>query len=123
MLKLAAMNELVPLSIMAVLVGVIAAAFIVMSVFIGPRKRHPVKDTPFECGIESEGYEKGSMPVRFYVMAMLFIIFDVELAFLFPWAIVYRSLGLFGFLEMLVFFVIVGAGFIYAWKIGALEWE
>ena len=123
MLKLAAMNALIPLSIMAVLVGVIAAAFIVMSIFIGPKKRHPVKDTPFECGIESKGYEKGSMPVRFYVMAMLFIIFDVELAFLFPWAVVYRSLGLFGFLEMFVFFIIVGAGFIYAWKIGALEWE
>lgn len=123
MLKLAAMNALIPLSIMAVLVGTIAAVFIVMSVFIGPKKRHPVKDMPFECGIESEGYERGSMPVRFYVMAMLFIIFDVELAFLFPWAVVYRSLGLFGFLEMLVFFIIVGAGFIYAWKIGALEWE
>ncbi len=117
------MNSLIPLSIMAVLVGVIAAAFIVMSIFIGPRKRHPVKDTPFECGIESEGYARGSMPVRFYVMAMLFIIFDVELAFLFPWAVVFRSLGLFGFIEMLVFFMIVGAGFIYAWKIGALEWE
>lgn len=123
MLKLAPMNELVPLSIMAGLVGVIAAAFIVMSVFIGPKKRHPVKDTPFECGIESKGFEKGSVPVRFYVMAMLFIIFDVELAFLFPWAVVYRALGLFGFLEMLVFFIIVGAGFVYAWKIGALEWE
>jgi NADH-quinone oxidoreductase subunit A len=57
------------------------------------------------------------------VMAMLFIIFDVELAFLFPWAVVYRSLGFFGFWEMLVFFIIVGVGFIYAWKIGALEWD
>jgi NADH-quinone oxidoreductase subunit A len=56
-------------------------------------------------------------------MAMLFIIFDVELAFLFPWAVVYRSLGFFGFWEMLVFFIIVGVGFIYAWKIGALEWD
>ena len=117
------MNALIPLLIMAVLVGAIGALFIVMSVFIGPQKRHPVKDTPFECGIPSEGFERGSMPVRFYVMAMLFIIFDVELAFLFPWAVVYRSLGLFGFLEMLVFFVIVGAGFVYAWKIGALEWD
>ena len=63
------------------------------------------------------------MPVHFYVMAMLFIIFDVELAFLFPWAVVYRSLGYSGFLEMLVFFIIVGVGFVYAWKIGALEWD
>ena len=123
MLKLAAMNALIPLSIMAVLVGAIAGTFILLSVFLGPKKRNPVKDMPFECGIPSEGYERGSMPVRFYVMAMLFIIFDVELAFLFPWAVVFKSLGLFGFLEMLVFFIIVGAGFIYAWKIGALEWE
>jgi NADH-quinone oxidoreductase subunit A len=108
---------------MAVLVGAIAALFILASVFLGPRNRHPVKDSPFECGFPSEGYDKGAMPVRFYVMAILFIVFDVELAFLFPWAVVFRSLRLFGFLEMLAFFVVVGVGFIYAWKIGALEWD
>jgi NADH-quinone oxidoreductase subunit A len=108
---------------MGALVGSTAVLFILASVYLGPRKRNPVKDTPFECGLPSDGYTKGSMPVRFYVIAMLFIIFDVELAFLFPWAVVFRSLGLFGFLEMLVFFIIVGVGFVYAWKIGALEWE
>jgi NADH-quinone oxidoreductase subunit A len=117
------MNPFIPIVIMAVIVGAIAAAFILASVFLGPKKRHPVKDTPFECGIPSEGYNRGAMPVRFYLMAMLFIVFDVELAFLFPWAVVFRNLGLFGFLEMLIFFVVVGAGFIYAWKIGALEWD
>ncbi len=116
------MNPLIPLCIMALIVGGIAAMFILASVFLGPRKRHPVKDTPFECGIPSDGY-KGAMPIRFYVMAMLFIVFDVELAFLFPWAVVFRSLGLFGFMEMLLFFVVVGVGFVYAWKIGALEWD
>lgn len=108
---------------MAILVGSIAVLFILASVYLGPRKRHPVKDTPFECGLPSDGYAKGMMPVRFYIIAMLFIIFDVELAFLFPWAVVFRSLGSYGFIEMLVFFLIVGAGFVYAWKIGALEWE
>jgi len=117
------MSPLIPLSIMAIIVGVIAVMFIVMSQLLGPSKRHPVKDSPFECGIPSEGYDRGPMPIRFYVMAMLFIIFDVELAFLFPWSIVFRDLGLFGFIEMLVFFIIVGVGFIYAWKIGALEWD
>ncbi len=117
------MNPLMPLGVMAVLVGAVAAMFIVMSVFLGPKKRHPIKDSPFECGIPSEGYDRGAMPVRFYVMAILFIVFDVELAFLFPWAVVFRSLEWFGFLEMLIFFVVVGAGFIYAWKIGALEWD
>jgi NADH-quinone oxidoreductase subunit A len=108
---------------MAILVGTIATSFVLMSTFLGPKKRHPVKDTPFECGFPSEGFNKGGMSVRFYIMAMLFIVFDVELAFLFPWAIVFRDLGLFGFFEMLIFFIFVGAGFIYAWKIGALEWE
>jgi NADH-quinone oxidoreductase subunit A len=116
------MNPVIPICIMAVLVGSLAALFILGSVFLGPKRRNPVKDTPFECGLPSDGY-KGSMPVRFYVIAMLFIIFDVELAFLFPWAVVFRTLRWFGFLEMLVFFIVVGAGFIYAWKIGALEWE
>jgi NADH-quinone oxidoreductase subunit A len=117
------MNPLIPLCVMAVLVGSIAVLFILASIYLGPRKRNPVKDTPFECGLPSDGYGKGTVPVRFYVIAMLFIIFDVELAFLFPWAVVFRSLGRDGFIEMLVFFIIVGAGFVYAWKIGALEWE
>jgi NADH-quinone oxidoreductase subunit A len=63
------------------------------------------------------------VPVKFYLVALLFILFDVELAFLFPWAVVFRELGWAGFIEMLVFFVVVGVGFVYAWKIGALEWE
>lgn len=117
------MNLLIPMIVMAVLAGSVAGLFILASVYLGPKKRHPVKDTPFECGLPSEGYAGGAMPVRFYILAMLFIVFDVELAFLFPWAVVFRALGLFGFIEMLVFFVVIGAGFIYAWKIGALEWE
>ncbi len=117
------MDPILPVLVMALLVGGIAALFIVASVFLGPKKRTPVKDEPFECGISSEGFTHRSVPVRFYLMALLFILFDVELAFLFPWAVVFRDLGVFGFVEMLVFFVVVGVGFIYAWKIGALEWE
>jgi len=117
------MYSLVPLIVMALLAGGIAGLFIVLSVILGPRKHHPVKDAPFECGIPSEGIERAAVPVRFYLMALLFILFDVELAFLFPWAVIFRDLGVFGFVEMLVFFAVVGAGFIYAWKIGALEWE
>jgi NADH-quinone oxidoreductase subunit A len=117
------MNPLIPLFVMALLVGGLAVMFILASVYLGPRKRNPVKDSPFECGIPSKGYDGGAMPVHFYIMAMLFIIFDVELAFLFPWAAAFRSLGFKGFLEMLGFFFVVGSGFIYAWKMGALEWE
>jgi NADH-quinone oxidoreductase subunit A len=117
------MASLLPLLVMVLLVGGIAALFIVASVFLGPRKRTPVKDEPFECGLPSDGFSHQSVPVQFYLMALLFILFDVELAFLFPWAVVFRDLGVFGFVEMLVFFVAVGAGFVYAWKMGALEWE
>jgi NADH-quinone oxidoreductase subunit A len=117
------MQALLTLSIMGLIVGGIAALFIVASVLLGPKKRTPVKQEPFECGFASEGVGRQPTPVRFYLMALLFILFDVELAFLFPWAVVYRELGLFGFFEMLVFFAVVGVGFIYAWKIGALEWD
>ncbi len=117
------MNWILPILIMTMLAGGIAATFIVASVFLGPRKPSVIKDAPFECGFESEGVSRRPAPVRFYLMALLFILFDVELAFLFPWAVVYRDLGIFGFVEMLVFFLVVGVGFVYAWKIGALEWE
>ena len=117
------MDPILPVLVMALLVGGIAALFIVASVFLGPKKRTPIKDEPFECGMPSEGFTHRSVPVRFYLMALLFILFDVELVFLFPWAVVFRDLGMFGFVEMLVFFVVVGVGFIYAWRIGALEWE
>lgn len=117
------MQWLFAILIMGLLVGAIAAMFIAASVLLGPKKRTAIKDDPFECGFYSEGVTRGPAPVRFYLMALLFILFDVELAFLFPWAVVYRNLGMFGFLEMLVFFIVVGIGFVYAWKIGALEWE
>ncbi len=117
------MDALIPLLIMALLVGGIAGLFIFASSALGPKRHSPIKDSPFECGIPSEGFRHKPIPVHFYLMALLFILFDVELAFLFPWAVVFRGLGMFGFVEMLVFFLVVGVGFIYAWKIGALEWE
>jgi NADH-quinone oxidoreductase subunit A len=117
------MNDIVPILVMALLVGGIAASFIAGSILLGPKKRTRVKDEPFECGMPSEGMDRQAMPVRFYLMALLFILFDIELAFLFPWAVVFRGLGVFGFMEMFVFFLVVGVGFVYAWKTGALEWE
>jgi NADH-quinone oxidoreductase subunit A len=117
------MQGIVPILVMAGLVGGIAASFVALSAILGPKKRTPVKDEPFECGMPSEGMTHTPVPVKFYLLALLFILFDVELAFLFPWAVVFRELGWAGFVQMLVFFVIVGSGFVYAWKIGALEWE
>ena len=117
------MNDLLPVLLMAVLVGGLAGVFVAASALLGPKKRSRVKDEPFECGMPSEGMGHQPVPVRFCIMALLFILFDVELAFLFPWAVVFKRFGLFGFMEMFVFFLVVGAGFIYAWKTGALEWE
>jgi NADH-quinone oxidoreductase subunit A len=78
---------------------------------------------PFECGERPFALPTGRLTVRYYLIAMLFILFDVELVFLFPWAVVYHKLGLFGFLEMALFLGVLLVGFIYAWKKGALEWQ
>ena len=105
------------------LAALIGAAFIILASTLGPKKPSPAKSEPFECGKEPFKLPSGQFPVKFYLVGMLFILFDVELVFLFPWAVVYRSLGLFGFLEMAVFLGIVLIGFVYAWKKGALEWQ
>ena len=117
------MDPTIPLLVMAVLAGGIAGSFVFLSTILGPKRKTPLKDAPFESGMPSDGMAHTPVPVKFYLVALLFILFDVELAFLFPWAVVFRELGWSGFVEMLVFFVVVGVGFVYAWKIGALEWE
>lgn len=89
----------------------------------GPRKPDKEKNSPYECGFAA--FEDARMPfdVRFYLVAILFIIFDLETAFLFPWAVVLHQIGWFGFVAMLVFLAILVVGFVYEWKKGALEWE
>ena len=95
-----------------------------MSVVLGKKgKRSKIKDTAYECGMLPVGEGNARMSVKFYLVAMLFLLFDVEAVFLFPWAVVYRDLKLFGFFEMLLFILAILAGYIYAWKKGALEWE
>ena len=90
---------------------------------ISPKRPNPVKSQPFECGVEPIALPAGRLPVHFYVVAMLFVVFDVELVFLFPWAVLVRELGWFGLLEMGFFLAVVVAGFVYAWKHGALEFK
>jgi len=90
--------------------------------FVRPQKPDPVKTAAYECGIEAEGEPRGRYSVRFYVIAVLFVIFDVETIFLFPWAVQYRVLGLFGLVEMAVFLGILILGYAYAWRRRALEW-
>ena len=96
---------------------------IAISQWLGPRRQSVVHDMPFECGIAPTEIVKGRFSVKFFVVALLFVLFDVELIFLFPWAVVYRDLGLFGFVEMLIFLLVVISGLFYSIKRGALEWK
>ncbi|HNX69940.1 NADH-quinone oxidoreductase subunit A [Rivihabitans pingtungensis] len=90
---------------------------------LGPRRPDPEKLSPYECGFEAFEDARMKFDVRYYLVAILFILFDLEIAFLFPWAVVLKEIGMFGFVAMLVFLAILVVGFIYEWKKGALEWE
>ena len=111
-----------PVLVQGILAIVIAAALIVLSYLLGKRVRNAVKDTPYESGITPTGDARGRFSVKFYLVAMLFILFDIEVIFLFPWVVVYRELKMFGFIEMLVFVILILSGFFYVWRKGALDW-
>ena len=99
-------------------------AFLLFSVLFGPKRVTEVKEEPFECGMIPIKKEKGlRFPIKFYLVALLFLVFDIEIAFMFPWAVTFRSLGYVGFIEMIAFVVVLLIGLVYAWKTGALEWE
>ncbi len=107
---------------------ILSTGFAVVSIFVAsklsPRKWTPAKLAPYECGIMPEGdsEQRERFPVKFYLIAMLFIVFDIETVFLYPWAVAYRELKLFGLIEMLVFIVILLAAYVYVWRRGGLEW-
>jgi NADH-quinone oxidoreductase subunit A len=101
---------------------IIAAALVALSYAIGHRVKNRVKDMPYECGIVPTGDARGRFTVKFYLIAMLFILFDIEAIFLYPWAVVYKQLKMFAFGEMFVFIVLILAGFFFIWKKGVLEW-
>jgi NADH-quinone oxidoreductase subunit A len=103
----------------------VALAALLMGIpkFLSPKFPSAIKSEPFECGKEPFSLPGGNMPVHFYIVAMLFIIFDVEMVFLFPWAVLFRKLGVFGLAEMAVFLGFVILGFAYVWKKKALEWD
>lgn len=100
-----------------------AIVMLLLGALVGPRRPDAAKDSPFECGFEAFEDARMKFDVRYYLVAILFIIFDLEIAFLFPWAIVLDKIGLFGLISMGVFLSILIIGFIYEWKKGALEWE
>lgn len=109
------------------LLVIVAVAFgcvsLIFSSLIGQKKRSAVKLAPYESGCEPVGTARERFSIKFYLIAMLFILFDIEAVFLYPWAILYKQLGVFGLVEMGLFIVILLVGYIYVWKKGALEWE
>ena len=100
-----------------------ATVMLILGALLSPRHPDEAKDSPFECGFEAFGDARMKFDVRYYLVAILFIIFDLEIAFLFPWAIVLDKVGLFGLISMSMFLGILIIGFIYEWNKGALEWE
>src|SRR5271165_6325979 len=111
-----------PVLLQAVLAMVIAAALVGLSFAVGKRLKNKVKDMPYECGIAPTGDAQHRFSVKFYLVAMLFILFDIEAIFLYPWAVVFKQLKMFGFLEMLTFVILILAGFFFIWKKGVLDW-
>jgi len=103
--------------------ALVAVLAVTLGHAFGPRRPTQRKLQPYESGMTPIGPGTRRMPVRFYLIAVLFILFDIEVIFFFPWAVVFRKLGLFGLVEMLIFILILMVGYLYAWKKGALEWE
>lgn len=103
--------------------GFVCILLLSLSRFVGPRRPNPVKAAPFECGMEQFSQPRMQFSIKFSVVAMLFIIFDIEVAFMYPWAVLFQKLGVVGFIEMLFFLLVLTVGLLYAWKRGALEWD
>jgi NADH-quinone oxidoreductase subunit A len=117
------MSDYIPVLISLIIGGVIVGAMTNLNRLVGPRRPTAIKGAIFECGNAPTGPGWGRFSIKFYMVAILFIVFDVEVVFMYPWAVIYRDLGLFGFVEMMTFMVILLIGYAYAWKKGALEWR
>ena len=112
-----------PVLVQVVIAIALAAGLIGASSLLGKRARSPLKDTPYESGMAPVGSARERFSVKFYLVGMIFILFDIEAVFLYPWAVVYRELKMFGFIEMFIFVALVLVGFFYVWKKGALDWS
>jgi NADH-quinone oxidoreductase subunit A len=110
---------LVSFALAALVAGVLLGA----GAFLRPHRPSPVKVEAFECGNPSSGPAWGRFSVKFYLTAILFIVFDVEVVFMYPWAVSFRSLGMFGFVEMALFVLVLTLGLVFVWRKGALEWD
>ena len=112
-----------PVLVQIAIAVVVATALVAISYLIGKRVKDRVKDSPYECGMAPTGSARERFSVKFYLVGIVFILFDIEAVFLYPWAVVYRELKMFAFVEMLLFVILILAGFFYVWKKGALDWS
>lgn len=117
------LSEYLPILLFLVVSTGIGISLLVMGTLLGPRRPDSEKLSPYECGFEAFEDARMQFDVRYYLVAILFIAFDLEIAFVFPWAVIFRSLGLVGLIEMGIFLGLLVLGFVYIWKKGALEWE
>lgn len=115
--------EYLPLLILIALAAVLAVLVVILGTVFGPHRPTARKAAPYESGMTPYGPGSRRMSVRYYLVAVLFILFDVEVVFFLPWAVVFKQVKIYGFVEMLIFITILLVGYIYAWKKGALEWE
>jgi NADH-quinone oxidoreductase subunit A len=112
-----------PIMLLLVIAICFGLGAMIFSAFVGPKKPSALKLSPYECGCEPVGSARERFPIKFYIIAMFFILFDIEAVFMYPWSIVFKRLGVPGLIEMGVFIAILLVGYIYIWKKGALEWE
>jgi NADH-quinone oxidoreductase subunit A len=120
------LNAYTPILVLAGIAAVFATVSVAISVLIGPMRYNRAKLQAYECGIETLNKQQSTcqrFPIRYYVTAMLFIVFDIEIVFLYPWAVAFDSLGLFALVEMLLFMLVVFAAYAYVWRRGGLSWD
>ena len=117
------LDEYLPILLFLIVATVLSVVVMSLSFLLSPKKPNDEKLSPYECGFEPFDDARTKFDIRFYLVALLFIIFDLEVVFLFPWAISLREIGIFGYSSMMIFLIFLTIGFIYEWKKGALEWE
>ncbi len=117
------LGEYLPVLLFLIVSTGIGIALLIVGAVLGPKRPGADKLSPYECGFEAFEDARMKFDVRYYLIAILFIVFDLEIAFVFPWAVIFRSLGVFGLVEMGIFLGLLVLGFAYVWKKGALEWE
>jgi NADH-quinone oxidoreductase subunit A len=117
------LGDYLPLLTMVVLASLFAGLSVVISKLLAPQRPTPEKLAAYECGIVPEREPVERFPVKFYLIAMVFVLFDIEIIFMYPWAVIYHELKLFGFVEMLIFIVILLVAYVYIWRNGVLDWS